>query len=65
MMKTQHVAMRLHSGCGKYNYGIETKLKLPEGCTGLLLCFKSKKAARDFFGKDTPTMEIYVSPDKK
>lgn len=50
-MKQQVIAMRKHSGAVKVG-DTETLLILPPGCTGILFCFESKKAAREYWGKD-------------
>lgn len=52
-MKHSVIAMKVHSGALSIG-GCEVKMKLPKGCDGILFCFESKKAARDFWGKDTP-----------
>ena len=56
-MKQQVIAMRKHRG-GIIVDGIETLLILPRDCTGILFCFESKKAAREFWGKDVELMPI-------
>jgi len=53
----QVIAMRKHSGEILVN-GIESRLPLPKGCTGILFCFESKKAAREYYGKDVELIEI-------
>ena len=50
-MKQQVIAMRKHAGAISVD-GIETQLTLPSGCTGILFCFESKKAAREYWGED-------------
>ena len=56
-MKHPIIAMKLHSGeiSPKGTIGpANIQLRLPKGCTGILFCFKSKKAAREYWGKDVP-----------
>jgi len=36
----------------------EARIILPEGCTGMLLVFESKKFARKFWGKGAKLQEI-------
>jgi hypothetical protein len=36
----------------------EMQIQLPKGCKGIMLVFESKKAARDYFGKDVGLLEI-------
>ena len=38
--------------------GLSFDLTLPKGCEGIFLCFESKKAAREWFGKDVPMVEL-------
>lgn len=56
-MKHQVVAMRKHSGIINFE-DIEFQIGLPKGCTGILLCFESKKTAREHWGKKTGLMRI-------
>lgn len=52
--KKKCIAMRIHRG--------ETTagdiLNLPKGCIGLFFAFESKKAAREWWGKDVQLLEI-------
>ena len=60
-MKQPVIAMRLHRGYVKidtYPDSIEVQMGLPKGCGGILFVFESKKAARDYWGKDTELMPI-------
>ncbi len=56
-MKHEVLAMRIHSGTATVN-GIEAKMCLPEGCTGIAFVFESKKAAREWWGKDVPLIRV-------
>ena len=54
-----YVAMKLHEGKVHIDgNGVPIQMKLPEGCQGILMAFKTKKSAREFFGKDVELMEI-------
>jgi len=61
MMKHKVVAMREHSGA--VSGGVE--IKLPAGCTGILFCFESKKAAREYWGRDVKLERIETSKTRK
>ena len=37
---------------------VKIKIKLPAGCTGILFVFESKKAAREYWGKDVPLQRV-------
>jgi len=39
------------------------KLTLPDGCTGLLLVFRTKTAARKYFGKNVPLITVRSKED--
>lgn len=56
-MKQPVIAMKKHDGAVTGGE-IKTKIKLPEGCTGILFCFESKKAARQYWGADVGLVEI-------
>jgi len=56
-MKKLYVPMELHRGDITVG-GVPHLLRLPERCNGLLLCFETKKAAREFMGEDSEIMEI-------
>jgi hypothetical protein len=55
-LKHQVITLKKHSGNMKtkdvFDNSIFLKNHLPEGCTGILFCFESKKAARAYWGKD-------------
>jgi hypothetical protein len=55
--KQECIAMLMQKGNVLLN-GEETQIQLPRGCTGIMLVFESKKAARDYFGKDVGLVEI-------
>ena len=61
-MKQPVIAMPLQPGICKVN-GIKNKIQLPKGCTGFLFCFESKQAAREWFGRDIPLVEIEEAPE--
>ena len=42
-MKHQVIGLKVHNVTVTVN-GQEIKMKLPDGCTGILFCFESKKA---------------------
>jgi len=48
-----------------YVNGIETniKVRLPDGCIGILTVFESKKAAREYWGKDVKLLPIRIDED--
>ena len=56
-MKQQVIAMKRHNGqvalCGH-----KFQMTLPKGCTGMLFCFESKKAAREYWGKDVEMLRF-------
>ena len=58
-MKQPVIAMKQHNGtvdvCG---HGF--RMILPKGCTGMLFCFESKKAAREYWGKDVELLRFEV-----
>lgn len=43
---------------GKKGEYMKAPLKLPEGCTGILYAFESKKAATNYFGKNISFVRI-------
>lgn len=56
-MKQPVIALKLHPGEVKV-YGQKQKMTLPEGCIGICFAFESKKAARKWWGKDCPLVQI-------
>lgn len=60
----QVIAMQKQNGDVEIE-GTLHRLSLPKGCTGILLCFESKKAAREECGKDVELLEITNSKPKK
>ena len=52
------VAPRLSGVVNGTNERFEANLNLPEGCSGILYAFGSKKAARSFFGDDVELVKI-------
>jgi hypothetical protein len=57
MAKHLVASMRIHPG-RIHLEGIEVPMKLPKGCEGILLVFESKKAAREYWGKDVHLVRI-------
>jgi hypothetical protein len=49
-MKKEFIPLLKHPGKVDVQ-GFEIQMTLPEGCTGILMVFGTKKAARNFFGK--------------
>lgn len=57
-MKHEVIAMKKHPGVVSID-GIRTQnMKLPEGCTGILFVFESKKASKAYWGKDVEMVRI-------
>jgi len=67
-MKHPVIAMKLHGGETCFVDGTigtaNAQLRLPKGCTGILFCFESKKAAQEYWGKKVPTRK-YEKEDIK
>ena len=61
-MEHQVIVLKKHSGEVEVA-GEEIIMKLPEGCTGILFCFESKKAARKWWGKDTDLIRFEYDKD--
>ena len=62
-MKNMVIAMRLNTnpgGSGADYFGTELKFKLelPDGAAGILFAFKTKTAARKYYGKNVELSEI-------
>jgi len=56
-MKQQVIALKLHQGhvwVGEHRI----KMNLPDGCMGICFAFESKKAAREYWGKDVPMVKF-------
>lgn len=53
MSKKLYVPMRMHNGATDI-----CKLNLPPRCKGMLFVFETKKAARDFMGKNNEIMTV-------
>lgn len=51
--------MKMHDGRIELA-GQECQITFPAGCTGVLLCFDSKKAARQYFGKNIELLKYEV-----
>ena len=55
--KKLYIPLKLH--CGKVSIGDEYHdIKLPDRCKGVMLCFETKTAARNFMGKDSEIMTV-------
>ena len=55
-MKHSVIAMKLQPATIKIDAHpepVEVDIALPDGCIGILFAFESKKAAIDYWGKDT------------
>ena len=57
------VALKVHDGVVTFD-GEEIKMKLPDGCMGILFCFESKKAAREYWGKDISLQKFEFEQEK-
>lgn len=55
-MKKPVIALKRHPGEVSLA-GERTKIQLPDGCTGIMFCFESKKKAREYWGKDVPLVQ--------
>ena len=62
-MKQQVIALKLHSGIVTV-YDEISQMKLPDGCMGVCFAFESKKAAREYWGKDVPMVRIEKAKEK-
>jgi len=58
-MKQPVIAMQLHPGVCLVN-GVKAIIHRPKGCPGILFVFESKKAARDYFGKDIQMVGLEI-----
>lgn len=58
-MKHTVIALKKHRGTVTVD-GVRIDIKLPPGCTGILFCFESKKAAREYWGNDVPLVRIEI-----
>lgn len=56
-MKHQVIAMKKHLGQVELQ-GHKFKITLPPGCSGMLFVFDTKKAAREYWGKDVELVRI-------
>lgn len=56
-MKKLWLALKLHGGAISVD-GLPDKIRLPDGCVGIMFPFKTKKTARNFWGKDVRLVEI-------
>lgn len=60
-MSKGYLAMKQHDGKIAFPGGINGRVKLPEGAIGMLFIFKTKTAARKFWGRDVPLLELEES----
>jgi len=68
-MKKMFIAMRLDTdpgGAGADYFGTKLKFKLwlPDGAAGILFAFKTKTAARKYYGKNVELSEIQFKEGK-
>lgn len=61
-MKYQYIAMNISKApvldVVVNNIPTEVEMGLPDGCTGILYVFKTKKAARAWWGKDIDLIPV-------
>jgi len=62
-MKKPVIAWQLHSGNVTF-CGTKVRSMLPIGCIGICFAFESKKAAREYWGKDVSLHEIELEAKK-
>ena len=65
--QTMYLAMNIHDGDVNMdinNTKIPSKIKMPEGCEGVLFVFKTKQAAEKFWFKGVELIEIQVANKK-
>jgi hypothetical protein len=56
--KKLYLAMKVSAGEAQRGLEPPVKIKLPDRCAGLLMLFETKKAARDWWGKNVELVEI-------
>lgn len=63
-MKHQVLSLRLLDGTieSDNDFRLRSKIKLPDGCIGFCLVFESKKAAADYWGRNSPVMRVKFGP---
>ena len=59
-MKKVQLAMYLGEVVFETEDGKKEKVELPDGCVGIMLAFKTKKAARAYYGKDIELQPAHV-----
>jgi hypothetical protein len=64
-MKQPVISLKLHPGKVSIDGKGENKINLPEGCIGVMFCFESKKAAREYWGKNIALVRIERSKNAK
>jgi len=61
-VKHKVIAMKVHDGESQIVENEERSnpipMKLPNGCTGILFVFETKKAAREYWGNDTELLRV-------
>lgn len=63
-MKKQVIALKTHSGTVHIDGSKEkTPITLPKGCTGILFCFESIRAARLYWGHKIKLVEYGYGED--
>lgn len=61
-----HKVLTLKLHCGEISInGEKHQLELPAGCIGISFAFESKKAAREYWGKDVPLVQIEENEGEK
>ena len=63
-MKHQVIALMIHDGEVGVGQDENVYMELPQGCTGMCFVFESKKAARDFWGKDVKLRRVVLKNQK-
>ena len=62
--KPLYIAQKLHTGVITVG-GIQTKMTFPERCVGILMVFETKRAARNFMGKDVTFIECDMKKENE
>lgn len=62
-MKHSVIALKVYEGAVEVDDG-KAQMELPSGCTGILFCFESKKAARAYWGMDVEFIRGKIKQDE-
>ena len=62
-MKKVQLAMRLGGLFVEGEGNGKREVELPDGCVGMMLAFKTKKAARAYYGKDIELQPAHVDDE--